>query len=193
MRGLILGLALALLAACTDDTASPTGPNPGSHAAPGSSTVGTAPGSPLPSVTSPVTATNLSGKWVFGSRNEPPAGPVAACSQDQVMSMLDQGGTVAGTIALCGSGGCDQEEGFSGSNNSGQVVLQGSFTGNLGSDSTPIDYKLTFNPKTQHLVGTRSGETFWAAPWVVPKSGCAPSPAPAASLGPTGGAGGTEQ
>lgn len=193
MRGLVLGLSLALLAACADEPATPTTPGSGAGAAPGSSTVGTAPASPLPSVTSPVTADNLSGKWIFGSRNEPPAGPVAACSQDQVMSILDQGGTVAGAIALCGSSGCDKEENFSGSNNNGQVVLQGAFIGNMGSDTTAVDYTLTFNPKTQHLVGTRSGQPFWAAPWVVPRSGCAASPTPAASIGPTGGAGGTEQ
>jgi hypothetical protein len=194
MRPLVPVLALVLVAACTEEPTSPTTPGttPNTGARPGIVSPSLAPGAPLPSVTSPVAIDNLNGAWVFGSRNEPPAGPVAACSADQVMSINEQGGTLAGAVAVCG-GGCAKVETFSGSNNGGTVVLHGVFKGNLGNDAVPVDYKLAFDPKTQHLVGLRSGVVFWAAPWVVPETGCAASPSPTASIAPGGAAGGSEQ
>jgi hypothetical protein len=49
------------------------------------------------------------------------------------------------------------------------VLLQGTFSGNLGDKPTEVSYDLIYNPATRHLVGKREGVTFWAAPLYTPK------------------------
>jgi hypothetical protein len=165
MRTLTIALAIGLLAACAEPPAGTTG---GTTTGTGG---GTATGSPGPVPSSPVSASNLTGRWAFGSRNEPSPGPVAACTAGQILSLNDQGGALSGGVSVC-AGPCDLVETFTGRNANGQVTLQGSFKGNFDSKPTAVDYALTFNPATQHLVGTRSGTTFWAAPLVSPAGGC---------------------
>jgi hypothetical protein len=148
--------ALAMIAACGEDVP------------------GTQPGvSPSPRPSSPISAANLSGAWVFGESNEPPAGPVYACTAGQLLSINDQGGALSGGVSICG-GPCMLRETFTGRNTKGVATFDGEFQGNLAPVAETVSYTLTFDPKTQHLVGTRSGRPFWAAPLVQPsKQECA--------------------
>jgi hypothetical protein len=153
-RLLALGLVWAI-AGCAEESAVGTGgASPGPRAT-------TAP-------TTTVTAENLSGNWVFGSRNEPPAGPVATCVPGQVLAISDQSGDVSGGVSVC-AGPCDKVETIVGTNTKGRLIMQGEFGGNLSEKPTDVGYDLTYNPATRHLVGTREGVAFWAAPLYTPK------------------------
>jgi hypothetical protein len=155
-----IALALALaLAGCAevpatgaDGTASGASPGPRATTTP----------------TTTVTAENLSGNWVFGSRNEPPAGPIATCAPGQVLAISDQSGDVSGGVSVC-AGPCEKVETLVGTNAKGRLILQGEFKGNLGGKPTDVGYDLTYNPTTRHLVGKREGVDFWAAPLYTPK------------------------
>lgn len=151
-------LALALALGCSDEALGPALPSPG----------------PKPS--SPVSIADLSGAWVFGDKGEPPAGPVIGCRPDQTLTIQQPGGTaVAASVSLCG-GTCRTTEKLSGQNRQGEVQLDGTYQGNLDPQPTTVRYRLTYRPETQHLVGTRDGQPFWAAPFLA-ESGpaCPPS------------------
>lgn len=152
-------LALALLGvialvACTDEVPGQTGPG----------------GAPTPRPSSPVTIDNMSGQWVFGERNEPPAGPVVACQAGQIMNVNHQNGELSGGVSRC-AGPCTLIETFTGESASGIITLTGQFKGNMDDAPTRVTYTLRYDPATQHLVGTRSGVKFWAAPLVQPEDG----------------------
>lgn len=158
---------LSLLAACAEE------PLPG-QTGPGSSS-GQSPGpvaglTPAPRVSAPVTIDNLSGTWVFGERNEPAAGGELGCSASQILTINDQAGVISGGVARC-AGPCTLIETFAGEREGGKLTLTGSFKGNLEPAPTRVTYALTYNPETQHLVGTRGKTTFWAAPLVKPTDG----------------------
>jgi hypothetical protein len=157
MRRLALAVAaLTLIAACGEDVP------------------GTQPGvTPSPRPSSPISADNLSGTWVFGESGEPPAGPVYACTAGQLLTINDQRGALSGGVSICG-GPCALRETFTGKNTKGVATFEGEFQGNIAPVAEVVTYRLTFDPQTQHLVGTRSGRPFWAAPLVAPsKAECA--------------------
>lgn len=165
-RPLVAALAaLTLLGACAEDPLpGQTGTVPGASPRPGGA------GTPAPRASSPVTIDNLSGQWVFGERNEPAAGAIVDCSAGQILTINDQAGVLSGGVARC-AGPCTLIETFTGERKQATVTLTGSFKGNLEPAPTRVTYTLTYNPQTQHLVGTRSGATFWAAPLVQPTDG----------------------
>ncbi|MDB5098269.1 MAG: hypothetical protein JWM80_2690 [Cyanobacteria bacterium RYN_339] len=137
-----------------------------------------------------VSAKDLSGQWIIGgSRAEPPAGGLVACGADQILTLTQTGVRLQGSLDACG-GLCTKQEQLDGTNHDGDVQLQGTGDGNLGGAAADnpvgntkydLSYILTYNPKTQHLVGKRLEQPFWAVPLVRPS--CAPSttPAPVAS------------
>jgi hypothetical protein len=132
-----------------------------------------------------VSAKDLSGEWIIGgTRAEPAAGGIVECTADQILTLTQTGVRLQGSLNACG-GLCTQQELLDGTNHEGEVQLQGKGNGNLGgatSDTSigetgyDVDYTLTYNPKTQHLVGKRLGQAFWAVPLVRPS--CAPSATP---------------
>lgn len=170
-RGLVGLLALFVLAACTEEVPSGTGPD------------GVTPAQ----ATSPVHIGDLTGRWVIGSNREPGAGPVVACEPDQTLQIYQEGEVIHGDVAVCGGGECRTLEAFEGVNRYGAVQLDGRHQGNQMDRPEEVSYRLTFDAKTQHLVGTRNGQRFWAAPWVQ-KAGCpTPRPSPAVSVRPASG------
>jgi hypothetical protein len=174
MRPLFAALAaLTLLGACAEEPLpGQTGTGPGASPRPGA-TPGGGPVvglTPAPRPSSPVTIDNLSGQWVFGERNEPAAGPIVDCSAGQILTINDQSGELSGGVARC-AGPCTLIKTFTGDRKAGAVTLTGSFKGNLEPAPTRVTYTLTYNPQTQHLVGTRAGVSFWAAPLVQPDDG----------------------
>lgn len=163
MRRLLILLPLVLLA-CVDDP-------------PGATGVATpAPGAVSASVP-PVSVSNLSGAWVFGDGKPPAPGPVVTCQPAQTLTLYQQGGSLHGDVQTC-SRPCDTPqdcveacktfEAFEGVNSEGVVTLKGKFSGNQLDRSEDVEYTLKFDPETRHLVGTRNGRAFWAAPWGKP-------------------------
>jgi hypothetical protein len=136
----------------------------------------------------PVTAQDLSGEWIIGgSHAEPPAGGIVECDVDQVLTLTQTGVRLQGSLNACG-GLCTQQETLDGTNHEGTVHLEGKGGGNLntatsdvavGTTAYDVSYDLTYNPKTQHLVGKRLGQSFWAVPLVRPS--CSPHPNPGIS------------
>lgn len=166
MRRRLLSLFLVLgLAACSEELPGGTGPA-GAGA-----------------VTSPIHVGDLTGSWVIGSSREPAPGPVATCEPTQTLRLYQEGETLHGDVTIC-SGDCRTLEAFEGVNRDGSVQLDGRHQGNQMDQSEEVAYRLTWNPETQHLVGTRNGEPFWAAPWVQ-RAGCpTPRPSPKVSVKP---------
>lgn len=129
---------------------------------PGASTTPPASPTPAPSPGTSVTAADVSGPWVFGTTNEPPAGavPTRCIGYAATTLNLTQTGTnLTGTVSQC-MAVCRLTENLSGTNDHGHVHLTGTAT----ADGTAVTYDLDFNPTTKHLVGTRNGQPFWAAP-----------------------------
>jgi hypothetical protein len=105
---------------------------------------------------SKVTAADLSGDWSWGEGTpEPSPGPLVACLTGSPMTLVQQGTALTGHIDTCG-GPCLQGPALSGSNAGGKVDLAASGEA----------VSLTFDAKSQHLVGTRNGKAFWAVPFV---------------------------
>lgn len=173
MRRLALP-CLLLLAACTG--------------APGTAGGGQAPAPTGVFASAPVSAADLSGEWIIGgSHAEPAAGGLVECDADQILTFTQTGVRLQGSLTACG-GLCTQQESLDGTNHEGVVHLEGKGSGNLntatsdvaiGTTAYDVSYDLTYNPKTQHLVGKRLGQPFWAVPLVRPS--CAPSATPGAS------------
>lgn len=105
---------------------------------------------------SKVSAADLSGDWSWGEGTaEPSAGPLVACLTGSPMTLVQQGTALTGHIDTCG-GPCLQGATLSGTNQGGTVDLAAS-----GEAVT-----LTYDAKSQHLVGTHNGKAFWAVPFV---------------------------
>lgn len=156
-----LMLLSLLLWACVEETPGQTG------------------SAPLPAGASapPVSAEDLSGAWVFGDGSPPAPGPVETCLPLQTLTLYEQGDAIHGDVQTCSrrceppddcTGACKTLEAFEGVNRAGEVTLSGKFQGNQGDQGEPVTYALRFDPETRHLVGTRNGRAFWAAPWAKP-------------------------
>lgn len=160
MRRWLIALPL-LLFACVEDPPGSTVATPG----------------PLVASVAPVSASDLSGAWVFGDGQEPAPGPVVTCAPTQTLTLYHTGGTLHGDVQTC-SRPCDTPEdcreacktleAFEGTGRDGAVSLAGKYHGNQLDRSEPVTYALTFDPATRHLVGTRNGRAYWAAPWGKP-------------------------
>lgn len=171
MRFRLLLLLLPLLAACSGPDASST------------PTTGGLPAGTIPPTPRIVTAEQLDGDWVFGDGHEPAAGPVADCQALQTMTLQTVGaGRLHAAVQTCVQT-CEQLESLDGIDDQGQVTLSGSFQGNFGQPPIAVSYTLRYDTATQHLVGTRNGTTFWAAPYE-PSADCPPSPSPGPSPSP---------
>lgn len=129
-------------------------------------------GTPQAPLAAPVTADDLRGAWVFGSSSEPAPGAVSTCGPDQTMTITADGAVVSACTSSCRT-----LETLTGQNQAGHLQLTGSYQGNLEKQPTAVSYDLRYDAATQHLVGTRDGQPFWAAPLIEP-SGCAASPSP---------------
>ncbi len=129
------------------------------------------------SPTASVTATNLTGPWLFGQSSEPSPGPVLACNPFEVWDLTQTGTTLHGSVLAC-MGPCSAfTEETAGTNASGSVTLTGTAKTDPTATGSPVTYSLQFNPATQHLVGTRNSQPFWAAPFIPkPASVCGPAP-----------------
>lgn len=159
MRRVLMLLPL-LLFACVED--------------PPGSTVAMPPPGAIAASVPPVSAANLSGQWVFGDGTEPAPGPVVTCEPAQTLTLYQQGGSLHGDVKTCSrpcttpadcEDACKTLEAFEGVNSDGTVTLKGKFSGNQLDRAEDVEYALRFDPQTRHLVGTRDGRAFWAAPW----------------------------
>ncbi|HEY9854896.1 MAG TPA: hypothetical protein V6D05_04100 [Stenomitos sp.] len=135
--------------------------------------------SPTPSVpppsAPPITAENLTGQWVYGTTNEPSPGPVAGCYPWSLWILAQSGPTISGGMTTC-VGPCGYaHEDFTGTNSVGTVSITAMVYQQPGVPPSTASYSLVFDPRTQHLVGTRNGEPFWAAPFMQ-KNDCGPAP-----------------
>jgi hypothetical protein len=102
-----------------------------------------------------VTAADLSGTWSWGQEvPEPSPGPKVACVVGNPLVLSQQGKALTGHADVCG-GPCMQGAPLTGTVTENMVVLS----------SDAEKFQLTFDPKTQHLVGTRNGKPFWAVPF----------------------------
>lgn len=171
MRGpLIAVVAIALLLGCTEDpTGVADGTTPGQPNTPGA--IGASP------LRAPVSSRDLTGDWVFGERTEPGAGAIATCNPPQSLRLTQADEILTGQVSSCSSS-CNTIESFQGTNQEGVVQAAGQYKGNLSRSPEPVTYILRYDAATQHLVGTRNGRKFWAAPWVTPEPGCGSSASP---------------
>ena len=141
---------------------------------------------PLPSPTGPLT-----GEWLFGSTNEPKSGPTTleqpCFGASNVMRIAQSADrvTIDYAVPQPPHGAVFVYEPYAGEHARGtfdgvHLVANGSFdtgyTPNgwaLRNDAnatpppdrgthTPVDYELRLDAKSGHLVGTRTGATFWA-------------------------------
>ncbi|HEY9722084.1 MAG TPA: hypothetical protein V6D47_08720 [Oscillatoriaceae cyanobacterium] len=130
---------------------------------------------PEPSVT--VSAQDLSGQWVFGSANEPSPGPVVACNPFKIWNLTQTGSQLKGSVNACLGPCAAFTEETTGANDAGQVALSGESADTPTGPRQPVTYQLHFDAATQHLIGTRNGQPFWAAPFVKQTSPtCGPAP-----------------
>ena len=128
--------------------------------------------------TATVSAADLTGQWLFGSSDEPSPGPVLACYPFKVWNLTQTGTKLHGSVLAC-MGPCSAfTEETDGTNASGSVTLTGIAKDDPTATGSPVAYSLQFDPATQHLVGTRNAQSFWAAPFIPkPASICGPGPA----------------
>lgn len=164
---LTLGALLVALTAGCDPSLLRLGlPAPGPSGSPS--------GAPTPSPR-PVTAQDLSGQWVYGTAQEPSPGPVLGCYPSSLWNLTQQGATLSGGMTTC-VGPCGYaHEDFMGTNHDGTVSITAKVYQQPDVPPATASYSLAFDPRTQHLVGTRNGEPFWAAPFVQ-KTDCGPAP-----------------
>ncbi len=149
LLGLPLLLAVAVTCACTVSVAGPdtpsTSPKPSASASP-------------KAIASKVSATNLSGAWIYGAKDEPPAGAVAPdCPQVAHPFNLAQSGEEVTGSWSCGLCTVEMVGKITGKNVAGKVTLTMTGT-NAGA------YDLKYVAATQHLVGTVDGKPYWMAP-----------------------------
>jgi hypothetical protein len=145
-------------------------PAPSPSGSPTASQNPTPSGSPLP------TAANLSGAWVYGDANEPPSGPVVSCNPFRLWNLAQMGNAVTATVNAClGPCGAYQEP-SQGTAQAGALHLVGASMESPLSSPSAVSYELSYNAATQHLVGTRNGKPFWAAPFIQQSTDCGARP-----------------
>jgi hypothetical protein len=166
LTALLALTAWSQLGACTVAVSTPPGPSPGVTASP----------SPSPAPSSPVTAESVSGSWVFGDANEPPAGPVVACNPFRLWNLTQDGTNVKGSVLACIGPCAAFTEEVTGTNVDGLLQLSGEAAESPSAQHVPVRYTLRFDAASQHLVGTRNGQPFWAAPFIQQATGCGPRP-----------------
>jgi hypothetical protein len=133
--------------------------------------------SPIATPSVAVSASDLSGSWVFGSTDEPPAGPVLGCYPFKLWNLQQTGTAVTGDVQACIGPCAAYTEGTRGTNAQGRLTLTGTEKPSPDASPAPVTYDLTFQPGSGHLTGTRNGAPFWAAPFVQkPREGCGPAP-----------------
>lgn len=168
IRPCLAALASVGLVACTSLTVA---------GAPAPTPSGASPSpTPSPAPSTSITADNLTGAWVFGSDNEPPAGPVVACYPFKIWNLAQTGEQLKGSVLACVGPCMAFTEEVQGTNHSGQVQLTGEAAESPSAAHTPVTYDLHFDATSRHLVGTRNGQPFWAAPFTKQASGCGPAP-----------------
>lgn len=112
------------------------------------------------------TAENLTGSWAFGSTGEPPAGPVfGECPPGNGLRLEQAGEQVNGEEMVCG-GPCYVPTSLAGTFRDGALALVGTVPAPAEDAGRRITYALRFEARTGHLVGTRDGSPYWAAPFV---------------------------
>jgi len=134
--------------------------------------VSTVPG-PSPS---PAPSSTVSGSWVFGDANEPPPGPVVTCNPFRLWNLTQDGTSVKGSVQACIGPCAAFTEEVTGTNVGGVLQLSGEAADSPSSQHTPVHYALRFDAASQHLVGDRNGQPFWAAPFIQQTTGCGPRP-----------------
>ncbi len=133
--------------------------------------------SPTAKPSSSVSAADLTGQWIFGAIEEPPAGPVLGCYPFKLWNLAQTGSALHGSVLAC-VGPCSAfTEETDGQNSSGSITLSGLARDYPAASGSAVSYALQFNPSTQHLAGVRNDQPFWAAPFIQkPASLCGPAP-----------------
>lgn len=112
------------------------------------------------------TAADLSGAWAFGSTGEPPAGPFfGECPPGNGLQLRQVGDQVSGQELVCG-GPCFVPTELAGTYRDGVLALTGVVPAPAEDAGRRFSYALRLEPRTGHLVGTRDGAPYWAAPFV---------------------------
>ncbi len=112
------------------------------------------------------TKADLTGNWAFGSTGEPPAGPVfGECPPGNGLRLGQTGEQVNGEELVCG-GPCYVPTELAGTYRDGALALVGVAPPPAEDAGRRITYALRFEARTGHLVGTRDGAPYWAAPFV---------------------------
>lgn len=128
----------------------------------------------LKPLTTSISAENLSGTWIFADTVEPPAGPVVGCVAANSMTLTQAGTTISGKVSFCNGPCRPGGEDFKGTVDGLSVTMNGTSDPGIPEAGVGVvTYTLKFDPTTQHLVGTKNGQPFWAAPFVA-KPDCGP-------------------
>lgn len=113
-----------------------------------------------------MTAADLTHTWYHATGSaEASPGPVRECWTQQTLTLRQTGTALSGELLEC-SGPCPPAVALTGSNENGTVKLRG--VSPLQPERTVV-LELRFDAASQHLVGTRDGKPFWAAPLVRPE------------------------
>ena len=122
------------------------------------------------------TGADLSGQWTFGTSGEPPAGPVfGECPPGSGLRLTQDGERVSGEELVCG-GPCFVPTALTGTYRAGALALTGTVPPPAEEAGREVAYALRFDAATGHLVGTRDGKPYWAAPFVRVEGLGAPCP-----------------
>lgn len=122
------------------------------------------------------TSADLSGTWVFGTTGEPAAGPVfGACGPGNGLRLTQAGDRVTGEETVC-AGPCYVPTELEGTFRDGQLSLTGTVPEPAEDAGRRVSYALRYEPATGHMVGTRDGQPYWAAPYGLVESPGEPCP-----------------
>ncbi|MBU6429601.1 MAG: hypothetical protein KGR26_11355, partial [Cyanobacteria bacterium REEB65] len=99
------------------------------------------------------------------------------CYPFKIWNLTQNGDAVHGSVLAC-VGPCSAfTEETDGIDASGSLTLSGEAKDNPAASGSAVTYSLSFGTQSQHLVGTRNGQPFWAAPFIQkPASMCGPAP-----------------
>ena len=112
------------------------------------------------------TAEDLTGAWAFGTSGEPPAGPIfGECPPSNGLRLEEAQGQVTGEELVCG-GPCYVPTTLAGSRVGDRLTLVGTVPPPAEAAGRQVTYDLRFDAGSGHLVGTRDGAPYWAAPYV---------------------------
>lgn len=142
---------------------------------------------------------DLTGIWVLGIGDEPPAGPVIACSAPTQWTVSQTGNDL---YAVTNGHNppehpthpnVDYVEIVQGKVKNGAFQLEGEVTyygpdGRQVGDIEKVKYEVSYNANTGHITGLRNGQKGWAAPFLYDDY-CFGTPGPSATpfYGPTPG------